>query len=249
MAGHSKWANIKHKKGATDAKRGKIFSKISKEIITATRIAGNDPDTNLRLRAAIVLGKSQNMPNDNISRAIKKGSGELSSNEVYEELTYEGYGPGGIAILVECMTENRNRTASEVRTAFNKANGSLGTQGSVNWMFEKKAILNCNTESGDDYLLELLIDFDIENIITKGDNNFQIIAAPDSFSNIFKHLEKNSINVETAKQTYQPNNTLNVETVSDAKKILHLIELLNDLEDVQDVHNNALIADSIVEQI
>lgn len=249
MAGHNKWSSIKHKKGALDAKRGKIFSKIAREIMTATRIGGIDVSANPRLRAAITLGKAQNMPNDNINRAIKKGAGELNNNEIYEELIYEGYGPAGIAILVECMTENRNRTASEVRTAFNKANGNLGTQGSVNWMFEKKSIFFVHTTLEEETLMEFLLDIGVEDIIFHKNQTIQIIAPLESFNLVLQTLEEQAIKIISAKQSYQANNTLEITLPSEAKKLMSLLDVLNDLEDVQDVHNNAEIDDNIIEQI
>jgi len=188
MAGHNKWSSIKHKKGALDAKRGKIFSKIAKEIAVAVKIGGNDPSSNPRLRNAIISAKAVNMPNDNVNRAIKKGSGTTESND-YEEFSYEGYAIEGVAVLVDCLSDNRNRTASEVRNIFNKNNGNLGVSGSVSWMFQRKSqFIIEDKNTNEELLMDIVLDYGVEEINQEGDV-IEIITPPESFEDVQNALK------------------------------------------------------------
>ena len=210
MSGHSKWSSIKHKKGAADAKRGKIFTKIIKEITVATRIGGGDPDGNPRLRTAIMGAKSKNMPVDNITRAIKKGTGELEGIQ-YEEHTYEGYGPGGAAIFLEAMTDNKNRTVSEISTALGKAGGNLGENGCVGWMFEQKGLITVKTEAkSENDLMELAIDAGADDLQTV-DEHYEITTAVENFEAVRKALEDAGVPMELAEITRIPQNTVSID--------------------------------------
>ena len=247
MAGHSKWANIKHKKGAADAKRGKIFSKIAKEITVAARIGGPEADSNPRLRAAIALGRSQNMPNDNINRAIKKGTGELEG-DIPEDLVYEGYAVEGVAILVECLSDNRNRSATDIRTIFNKNNGSLGNSGSVAWMFHRKAQFVLEGENADEEkLMDVVLDAGAEDIEVE-DGMAEVLGPPECFEDVVAALEKAGMATVEATVTKLPENTVKVEDVSAAKKILGLIDALENNDDVQNVYSNHEMDEDILNQ-
>ena len=246
MAGHNKWSSIKHKKGALDAKRGKIFSKISKEIITAVRLSGADITSNPRLRVAIQEGKSYNMPNDNIDRAIKKGSGELQSNDILEELTYEGFAPHGIAIIVHCLSNNRNRTASELRSTFSKGNGNLGSLGSVAWMFEKHSLFTIEKTKSFDELFNIALEIGAEDV-KEYDLEFEIIASVEKFAEILEYFEKSSLNILSAKQQV----LIAKEGISLPEKkhylqVIKLLDALSDLEDAQEVFSNLNFDDKIL---
>ena len=248
MAGHNKWSSIKHKKGAADAKRGKIFSKIAKEIVVAVKIGGEDPLTNPRLKNAIISAKSANMPNDNINRAIKKGSGnDVDSN--YEELSYEGYAPEGVAVVVDCLSDNRNRTASEVRSIFGKNNGNLGVTGSVSWIFQTKSQFIIEGEQAqEEILIDAVIDDGAEEI--NAENGLaEIIGSVESFDSIQKALERNNIDYKSAQLTKLPENHINITDVKKAKQVLRLIEILEDCDDVQNVYTNLEIDPSILEDV
>jgi YebC/PmpR family DNA-binding regulatory protein len=248
MAGHSKWANIKHKKGAADKKKGKIFSRITKEIMVAAREGGGDPDANPRLRTALTAAKSANMPNANVERAIKKGTGEIEG-ETFEELNYEGYGAGGVAVYVECLSDNKNRTASEIRTAFDRTCGNLAGVGAVTWMFHRKAQFIITGENADeDQLMELLIDAGAENISVT-DGVAEVMSDPEYFEDISKTLETAGIPVEESGIIYHPENTMKIEDEKVARQVLRLIEKLEDQDDVQAVYSNLEIADDIMEKI
>lgn len=247
MAGHSKWANIKHKKAAADAKRGKIFTKIIREIMVAAKESGGDPETNPRLRLAIQKAKDNNMPNDNIERAIKKGTGDLEGVE-YMEFTYEGYGPAGAAIMLDIMTDNKNRTAGEIRNLFSKNHGNLGENGCVGWMFERKGLIIVDAEKySEDEVFEAAIDAGADDV-KKEDDEFMIYTTPENFSDVSEKLKK-SINYIKAEVTMIPTNTIKVEELDDIKKLLKLIDLLEDHDDVQNVHSNFEIDDDKLEQI
>ena len=249
MAGHNKWSSIKHKKGALDLKRGKIFSKIAKEIMTAVRLNGSDIDTNIRLRAAISEAKNQNMTNDNIQRAVKKGSGDSGAQEQIQELFYEGYGPEKVAILVECLTDNRNRSASEVRTVFNKSNGSLGTPGSVSWMFDKKSVFTIDTILSEDKLFELAFSAEAEDISYEKDN-IEIIANVDKFNAVYTALEKHAdIEIKSAKIAFIAKDIINIDEIKKAKRIISMLNNLDSLDDVQEVYCNIKIQKNILEQL
>ena len=247
MSGHSKWSSIKHKKGAADAKRGKIFTKIIKEITVATRIGGGDPDGNPRLRTAIMGAKSKNMPVDNITRAIKKGTGELEGIQ-YEEHTYEGYGPGGAAIFLEAMTDNKNRTVSEIRAALGKAGGNLGENGCVGWMFEQKGLITVMTEAkSEDELMELAIDAGADDLQTV-DEHYEITTAVENFEAVRKALEDAGVAMELAEITRIPQNTVSIDEKK-GKALLKLMDILDDHDDIQKAYSNFDISDEVMAAI
>ena len=247
MSGHSKWASIKHKKGAADAKRGKIFTKLIKEITVAARIGGGDPDGNPRLRTAILISKGKNMPVDNINRAIKKGTGELEGVH-YEEVTYEGYGPGGAAIFLEAMTDNKNRTVSEIRAALGKAGGNLGENGCVGWMFEQKGFISVKTDAkGEDELMELVIEVGADDMQTVEDL-YEITTAVASFETVRKALEEAGVPMETAEVTRIPQNTVTVDEKK-GKALLKLMDILDDHDDIQKAYSNFDIPDDVMNAI
>ncbi|MBU0961760.1 MAG: YebC/PmpR family DNA-binding transcriptional regulator [Proteobacteria bacterium] len=248
MSGHSKWANIKHKKGAVDAKRGRIFTRLIKEVTVAARMGGGDPDGNPRLRSAIATARSENMPKDNIIRAIKKGTGELEG-EVYDEILYEGYGPGGVAVLVECMTDNRNRTVADVRHYFAKSNGNLGESGCVAWMFDKKGVILVDKATiSEDKLMELALEAGAEDVVEE-DEQFQVVTTPEDFDEVRESLEKEGVVFEEASVTMVPQNIVEVTEEKPAKALLKLLENLEDHEDVQNVHANFDIDDELMEKL
>lgn len=245
MSGHSKWANIKHRKGAQDAKRGKVFTKIAKELTIAARLGGGVPDMNPRLRMALDKAKSANMPKDNVDRAIKKGTGEGSDANFYE-VTYEGYGPGGAAILVNALTDNKNRTVAEVRSTLTKRGGSMGEAGCVAWMFEKKGVINVLKDSADeDAIMELSIDAGAEDVEIS-DDGYEIVSEPENYYSIKEELEKKDIQIEYSEITMKPKTTVELKG-EDARKAMTLVELLEDLDDVQDVYTNFDIDDDELE--
>lgn len=248
MSGHSKWANIKHKKGAADAKRGKIFTRLIKEVTVAARMGGGDPDGNPRLRSAIATARAENMPKDNIIRAIKKGTGELEG-EVYDEILYEGYGPGGVAVLVECMTDNRNRTVADVRHYFAKSNGNLGESGCVAWMFDKKGQILVNKSTiSEDELMELALEAGAEDVLEE-DEQFQVLTAPEDFDEVRESLEKAGVVFEEASVTMIPQNIVEVTEEKPARALLKLLENLEDHDDVQNVHANFDIDNDLMEKL
>jgi YebC/PmpR family DNA-binding regulatory protein len=247
MSGHSKWASIKHKKGAADAKRGKIFTKLIKEITVAARIGGGDPDGNPRLRTSILIAKGKNMPVDNITRAIKKGTGELEGVH-YDEVTYEGYGPGGAAIFLEAMTDNKNRTVSEIRAALGKAGGNLGENGCVGWMFEHKGFISVKTDAkGEDDLMELAIDAGADDMQTVEDH-YEITTAMENFETVRKALEEASVPMETAEITRIPQNTVTIDEKK-GKALLKLMDILDDHDDIQKAYSNFDIPDDVMAAI
>ena len=247
MSGHSKWASIKHKKGAADAKRGKIFTKLIKEITVAARIGGGDPAGNPRLRTAILIAKGKNMPVDNITRAIKKGTGELEGVH-YEEVTYEGYGPGGAAIFLEAMTDNKNRTVSEIRAALGKAGGNLGENGCVGWMFEKKGLITVKTEAkSEDDLMELVIDAGADDMQTVEDH-YEITTAVENFETVRKALEEAGVPMDTAELTRIPQNTVLLDEKK-GKALLKLMDILEDHDDIQKAYSNFEIPDDVMATI
>ena len=237
MSGHSKWSTIKRKKGALDAKRGKIFTKLIKEITVAARTGGGDPNANPRLRLAIDNAKGQNMPSDNIDRAIKKATGELEGVS-YTELKYEGYGPGGFAVLVECMTDNKNRTVAEVRHAFSKHGGSLGENGSVAWMFEHKGVVVGPAAGKDEEeIMELVLDADPDDISVEEDF-YEITASVENFEPCRKASVEGGLEVENASLQWIAKNTTEVSG-DNLEKAIKMIDMLEDLDDVQNVYTNA----------
>jgi YebC/PmpR family DNA-binding regulatory protein len=245
MSGHSKWSTIRHKKGATDARRGKIFSKLIKEITVAARLGGGDPAANPRLRTAIQAAKNENMPKDNIERAIKKGIGELDGVN-YEESVYEGYGPGGAAIFIESLTDNKNRAVADIRHILSKAGGKLGENGCVAWMFDKKGYIVVENDSADeDALMEASIDAGAEDV-REDDNNYEIITDPKDFESVKAAIDKESIPYIAAEITMLPQSTVNLKG-KDAKQMLQLMETLEDCDDVQKVYTNADIPEELVD--
>jgi len=247
MSGHSKWSSIKHKKGAADAKRGRIFTKIIREISVAARAGGGDPDGNPRLRTAIAAAKAENMPKDNIERAIKKGTGELEGTH-YEESVLEGYGPNGVAILVDLMTDNKNRTIAELRHAFAKYNGNIGSTGCVAWMFDKKGLISFDKEKVDeDKLMEVALDAGAEDINDEG-TTLEVITASNDFEAVKEALDKNGLQCIYAKISMIPQNTVKLNE-KEAEQVLKLMEALEDSDDVQSVNANFDIPDDIMEKI
>jgi YebC/PmpR family DNA-binding regulatory protein len=247
MSGHSKWSSIKHKKAATDAKRGKIFTKLIKEITVAARMGGGDPDANSRLRAAILAAKSENMPKDNIDRAIKKGTGELEGVN-YEESIYEGYGPGGAAVLVESLTDNKNRTVADIRNIFSKNNGSLGENGYVAWMFEKKGYSAVESkEVEEEVLMEAALEGGADDI-REDDSNFEVITAPEDFNTVKEAVDNASIPYIVAEITMLPQSTANLAG-KEAEQMVRLMDMLEDNDDVQKVYTNADIPEEILNNI
>ncbi|MBI4115478.1 MAG: YebC/PmpR family DNA-binding transcriptional regulator [Candidatus Omnitrophica bacterium] len=247
MSGHSKWSSIKHKKAATDAKRGKVFTKIIREIMVAARAGGGDPNTNPRLRTAIGTAKTANMPSDNIERAIKKGTGELEGI-TYEEVQYEGYGPHGVAIFVHCLTDNKNRTASEIRNIFSKKSGSMAGAGSVAWIFEKKGLIVVpQSQVSEDRLMEVALAAGAEDL-SSSNNKFEIVTSPSDFEKVKSGLEGAKISIESAELTYIPKNQVSL-TPDNARSVLALIEALEDHDDVQSVHANFEIPDEVMREL
>ncbi len=247
MSGHSKWSSIKHKKGAADAKRGKIFTKIIKEICVAARAGGGVVEDNPRLRTVIAEAKAQNMPKSNIERAIKKGTGELEG-ENYEEITYEGYGPSGVAVLVECLTENKNRAIADVRHIFSKAGGNVGTDGCVAWMFDKKGLITIKkSEVDEETLMEIALEAGAEDIKDEG-KTFDVVTDPNDFEPVKEAIEKADIKHEIAEITMIPQDLKSLEG-EDAEKMCRFMEALDDCDDVQKFYSNADIPDDILENL
>lgn len=247
MSGHSKWAGIKHKKAVVDAKRGKVFSKISKELTVAAKIGGSNPDMNPRLRLAIDKAKEVNMPSDNIKRALQKGTGELPGAS-YEETVYEGYGPGGVAIMLEVMTDNKNRTVGEIRHILTKHNGNMGETGCVSWMFDKKGYILVNKTAGDeDTIMSIALDAGAEDFKNDPEEeNYEIITSPEDFNSVRDFMEQKNIKLNLSEITMVPQNYVKLEG-KDAEKMLKLMELLEDHDDVQNVYANFDIPDEMME--
>lgn len=247
MAGHSKWKNIQRRKGAVDAKRGKAFTRLAKEVIVAAKMGGGDPAGNARLRSAIAAAKAENMPKDNIEKAIKKGTGEIEGIN-YEECTYEGYGPGGVAILLEVMTDNKNRTLPEVRAALSKNNGNIAESGSVAWIFERTGIVTVNTaDTTEDALMEVALEAGAEDLATE-DNTFEVYTDQTAFENVRQAIEDAGIAILSAEITMKPQNSIELET-KEAGQMLNLMEKLEDLDDVQNVHANFDISDEVMDAL
>ncbi|TKB06242.1 YebC/PmpR family DNA-binding transcriptional regulator [Desulforhopalus sp. IMCC35007] len=246
MSGHSKWSTIKRKKGAIDAKRGKVFTRLIKEITVAARSGGGDPEGNPRLRSAIATAKSENMPKDNITRAIKKGTGEIAG-EVYDEIMYEGYGPGGVAVLVECLTDNRNRTVADVRHYFSKNNGNLGETGCVGWMFDKKGLFLVGKEGiTEEELMDMALEAGAEDVVEE-ESEFQIFSAPEDFNDVREALEGAGVVVLEANISMVPQNTVEVTDEKIGKSLMKLMDSLEDHDDVQNVYANFDIDDDLME--
>ena len=250
MSGHSKWANIKHKKAKMDSQKGKIFTKLAKEISVAAKEGGGDPEANYRLNAAVQKAKAANLPADNIERAIKKGIGELGGVN-YEQIVYEGYGPEGTAVLCQILTDNRNRTAGEIRHIFSRKGGNLGETGCVSWMFEQKGLLVVDLEEAgleEDELLLMALEAGAEDITTEG-SLAEIYTTTESFNEVKNNLEQNGIKLSAAEISMIPKTTVTIETADKAEKILALVDELEEHDDVQDVFSNYNIPDEIMESL
>jgi YebC/PmpR family DNA-binding regulatory protein len=246
MSGHSKWSSIKHKKAARDAKRGKVFTKLIKEITIAARLGGGDLNANPRLRTAVAAAKAQSMPNDNIDRAIKKGTGELGGGQL-EQVTYEGYGPGGVALILDVLTDNRNRTVSEIRFLMSKHGGNLGEAGCVAWMFKKRGVITVDRNvANEDRLIELASEAGADDVTGDADS-FQVISPLESFSGVRDALEKGGITVANAEMTMMAESTVKV-TGHQAEQVLKLLEDLEDHDDVQSVSANFDIDEEVMAQ-
>lgn len=247
MSGHNKWASIKHKKAAADSKRGAAFTKIIREITVAAKNGGKDPDSNPRLRTAIQAGKDANMPAENVERAIKKGTGELEGVS-YEEITYEGFGPGGSAFLVACLSDNKNRTASEVRIIFNKNGGNMGSAGTVAWMFEKKGLIIVAKDSAtEDQLMEIVLGAGAEDMVTVGET-YQVTTVPHDLWAVREAVEKAKIKIESANLTMIPKNMTAIDAGA-GRTVVKLIEALEEHDDVQNVYTNADIPDEVMKEL
>ena len=249
MSGHSKWSSIKHKKGAADAKRGKLFSKLSRAIIVAAREGGPDPAGNLALQNAIEKAKSYSMPKDNIDRAIAKGSGADADAANFDTVIYEGYGPSGVAVLVEALTDNRNRTASDVRHVFSKNDGNLGTTGGVAWLFERRGVVLVEAAAADEDELTLAAAEGGADDVSLDGSSFAVTCAPEDLARVRAAIEAAGIAVDSAELTMVPKTTVEVEDESAAKKILRLIDALEENDDVQDVYANFDIPERVLEAV
>ncbi len=248
MAGHSKWSKVKRLKGALDVKRGKLFSKISKEITIAAKLGGGNPSSNPRLRAAIQTAKSQSMPNDNIERAIKKGTGELIAAAV-EEILYEGYAPGGVAFLVETATDNKNRTAADLRSIFSRQEGNLGGPGSVSYMFHRRGqILIPKSDISEEKLFEVALEAGAEELLSDDDTFFTLYTLPDQLYAVAEALRQTGISIESQKLTYLPQNTIYVNDEHLALRILNLYDALEECDDVLNIHSNFDIPEGLLLQ-
>lgn len=247
MAGHSKWANIQHRKGAQDKKRGKLFTKLIREITVAAKMGGGDLDSNPRLRLAIDKAKAQSMPKDNIARAIKRGSGEVDGAD-FMEIRYEGYGPGGTAVMVDCLTDNRNRTVAEVRHAFAKFGGNLGADGSVNYLFNEVGQIMIPSGSDEDSVMEAAIEAGAEDVVVDDDGSIEVLSAPDDFEKLRDSLAAAGIEFESAQVTMRASMTAELG-VEEASSMIKMIDLLEDLDDVQEVYSNADISEEVLAQI
>lgn len=247
MAGHSKWANIRHRKGRADAKRGKIFTRLIRETTVAARLGGADPDANPRLRAAIDNALGNNMSKETIERAVKRGAGGLEGGD-YEEILYEGYGPAGVALMVECMSDNRNRTVSDVRHAFSKRGGNLGTDGSVAYLFTKQGILSYASGSDEERIMEVALEAGAEDISSHDDGSIDVITSPESFIDVKVAMAAAGLVPEHADVTMNPSLTVSLE-LEDAQKVMALIDMLEELDDVQNVYSNADFSDEVMAQL
>ena len=247
MAGHSKWANIQHRKGAQDKKRGKLFTKLIREITVAAKMGGGDPDSNPRLRMAIDKAKGQSMPKDNIERAVKRGAGE-TDGEDFQEIRYEGYGPGGTAVMVDCLTDNRNRTVAEVRHAFTKFGGNLGADGSVNYLFNHVGQLLYPAGSDEDAIMEAAIESGAEDVIVDDDHSIEVLTDPGDFESVRDQMVAAGHAPESAELTMRASTSSNLD-VKEAGSMVKMLEILEDLDDVQQVYSNADISEDVLAQL
>jgi YebC/PmpR family DNA-binding regulatory protein len=244
MAGHSKWANIQHRKKAQDAKRGKLFTRLIREVTIAVKQGGPDPGGNARLRLAMDKAMGGNVPKDTIERAIKRAAGDGDASDI-EEVRYEGYGPGGVAVMVECVTDNRNRTVSEVRHAFTKCGGNLGTDGSVAYLFTKVGQLSYPAGSDEDRIMEAALEAGADDVITNDDGSVDVLTTPDHFHAVNEAMEAADLETEVAEVTMRPATQVSLEA-EDAERMVRLLEILEDLDDVQQVYSNADISEEIL---
>jgi YebC/PmpR family DNA-binding regulatory protein len=247
MSGHNRWSKIKHKKEAQGAAKGKLFTKLIKEITVAARMGGGDPAGNARLRAAIDAARDANMPSDNITRAVKKGTGELEGVS-YEEVVYEGYGPGGVAIVVECLTDNRHRTAGDVRSSFAKGGGNLAAEGAVAWMFERRGVVDVKPGATEDQVMEAAIEAGAEDVVNHGAEGFEVRTHPNDLHHVAAELAKR-FPLGARRITYLAKESVRVHDPDKAKSLLKLMELLDDLDDVQNVHASFEIDDALLEML
>lgn len=247
MAGHSKWANIQHRKGAQDKKRGKIFTKLIREITVAARMGGGDASANPRLRLAIDKALAANMPKDTIERAVKRGSGGLDGVEL-KEVVYEGYGPGGVAVLVKSMTDNSNRTVNEVRHAFSKAGGNLGASGSVAYLFADRGRINFAEGTNEDKIMEIALEFGAEDVIVNDDTSVDVITLPDDFVEVRDAIVEAGLTFEYAAITMIPSTKVELNK-ENAEKVLKMIDMLEDLDDTQEVHTNSEVSDEVAKEL
>ncbi len=247
MAGHSKWANIKHRKAAQDAKRGKIFTKLIREIVVAAKAGGADQDSNPRLRDVVSKALSANMKRDTVDNAIKRGAG-ADDNENYDEIRYEGYGPNGVAVMVECLTDNRNRTVSEVRHAFTKSGGNLGTDGSVSYLFTKQGMMTYPSGSDEDAIMEAALEAGADDIVTNDDGSIEVTTAWEELTTVKEAMAAAGFEPETADVIQQAATSVDLE-LEDAEKVMRLIDMLEDLDDVQSVHTNADFSEEVMERL
>lgn len=247
MAGHSKWANIQHRKNAQDARRGKLFTKLIREITVAARMGGGDASANPRLRAAIDAALSANMTKDTVERAIRRGTGETGA-ENYEEVRYEGYGPGGVAVMVDCMTDNRNRTVGEVRHAFGKHGGNLGSDGSVAFMFSKNGVLSYPAGASEDRILEVALEAGAQDVVTNDDGSIDVLTTPEDFGAVKDALEAAGLKPEAAEVTMRASTSTRIDG-ENAERMMKLLDVLEDLDDVQKVYSNADISDEVLAKL
>jgi len=247
MAGHSKWANIQHRKGAQDKKRGKLFTKLIREIAVAAKMGGSDLDSNPRLRLAVDKAKAQSMPKDNIERAVKRGAGEMDGDDFFE-IRYEGYGPGGTAVMVDCLTDNRNRTVAEVRHAFTKFGGNLGADGSVNYLFNQVGQLLFAANSDEDAVMEAAIESGAEDVVVEDDGSIEVLTAPADFEQVRDGMIAAGMNSESAQITMRASTSADLG-VKEAGSMIKMLDLLEDLDDVQEVYSNADISEDILAQL
>lgn len=247
MAGHSKWANIKHRKAAQDAKRGKIFTKVIRELVVAARLGGPDPNDNPRLRAVMDKALTANMKKDTIERAIERGAGS-GDDDNYEELTYEGYGPGGVAIYIEAMTDNRNRTVAEVRHAFSRNGGNLGTDGSVAFLFSKQGVLSFAPGASEEQLMEVALEAGAEDIVEQDDGSYEVLTSTEAYLDVKEALVKAGLEPDNAEVTMVPSTTVELDREG-AEANLKLIDMLEDLDDVQNVYSNAEFSEEVLQEL
>ncbi|MBT8108657.1 MAG: YebC/PmpR family DNA-binding transcriptional regulator [Gammaproteobacteria bacterium] len=247
MAGHSKWANIQHRKGAQDKKRGKLFTKLIREITVAARMGGSDLEANPRLRLSVDKAKAQSMPKDNIERAVKRGAGETDGDDFFE-IRYEGYGPGGTAVMVDCLTDNRNRTVADIRHAFTKFGGNLGADGSVNYLFNKVGEMQYPSDADEDAVMEAAIEAGAEDVVIDDDGAIEVLTAPEDFEQVRDAMQEAGLRAESAQVTMRASTSAELG-VKEASSMVKMLEVLEDLDDVQEVYSNADISDDVLDQI